>query len=272
MNKIKIKGPTIDDIVREEIKRFLNEELSISDKVVDITNDLYHHIIDGNYNFVYPFDDVGDITVKVKIEKGEGNNGSSTGNVDFDKNALTIVVKKGLKGINKEALLGTIQHEVEHIFQYCKRTNKEQPYRDLYKMAINRMNAEGLTQADKNLATLIYCCDLYEQDAFVNELFRSLEPLSVLENKERVERLRKSKAYYALYIIRNMINDMEDIYNAYDFMEASSYYGKRTSWFLSLARQREQRLRTKIMKVYQRALDSVSGQERTMPFIDYTKF
>jgi hypothetical protein len=70
-----------------------------------------------------------------------------------------------INGVPSEEFDSTIQHEVNHIFQFA---NGWRSYNHLYEYAKKILDGENIPFEDQLLAILIYMQDKSEQDSFVN--------------------------------------------------------------------------------------------------------
>jgi hypothetical protein len=255
----------------EENRLILNEELSISDHVLKVTDKIYNAIIAKPGNRKYElnnFDFIAhlDLTCNFKMYQNGGVIGwcnSDTATLDSNKQLICKMVITGnfredIGGnINSEMdyVKAAIQHEVEHLYQsYCKLLNQKQHSSDMYyKVSI-------LGMKEKNpviqFVSYIYYATDSEQDAFVNTMYSILIKMNTRDSEELYERSRKTQAGSLLKILNDAYRLLSDrrtplIYDYKDMIQWLSKYDiefdlKKT---LKLCNFRIKRLESKIGKV-----------------------
>jgi hypothetical protein len=123
--KIKLKLPTLRQLIRESVEHILNEELSISNEVKRISKDIKFQILRTHEQFQYYFYGIGDITVTPTFTEVPETVSSVYGCFNATKKELEITVPLDSKGDIIDNLLSPcIMHEVEHVFQYAKKIGK----------------------------------------------------------------------------------------------------------------------------------------------------
>ena len=244
LNEIKIKN-----IVREEIKRFLNEELSIADEVKNATNEITDKFLSGNFNFTYDFYNIGEYNVFGNSIEIKDIDKKPNAFCDTENQTLTFEIPIYNGEIVKDILQGCIQHEVEHLFQISMmgKGNTSKSYNVIYNKAIDIFK-NSTDYYERSLAQYIYCCYTMEQDAFVNELYTLLMK-SFSSKNEEAETLSNSQAYKALSVIRDVRNEMTDAFDGYSYTNAFKVFGKQPRWFVRLGINAEKRLKQKIKNV-----------------------
>ena len=239
LNEIKLKS-----IIREEINRLLNEELSISDEVKNISDEIVNNFINGNFNFVYNFYNIGEYNVIGKLDEVEYINKKSNALCNIQNRTLTFQVPIYNGEIVKNTLQGCVQHEIEHLFQISMMGNTSKSYNKIYEKAVEIFSNSD-DYYERSLAQYIYCCSTMEQDAFVNELYSLLMNVFSSKNAE-AEVLTNSQAYKALATIMDVKNEMTDASDNYSYVNAFKAYGKSPKWFVRLGINAEKRLKQKI--------------------------
>jgi hypothetical protein len=202
----------------EENRLILNEELSISDHVLKVTDKIYNTIMTNPTNQKYVldnFDFIGHLVItcnEVFYQNGgaTGRSHGDTATLNNNKQLISSMEIEGSfrKDINYNMdsemnyIKGAIQHEVEHLYQaHCKLLNKNQHTIDNY----YRAGVEG--QKNPNvlirLVSHIYYATDCEQDAFVNAMYQSLIKTNSTDSKVLFEQVQDTQAGILLAILKN---------------------------------------------------------------------
>jgi hypothetical protein len=242
LSEIKLRN-----IVREEINRLLNEELSIADEVKEVTNRIMNNFINGTFSFVYDFYNIGEYNIIGNSIEVERIDRKPNALCDTKNQTLTFEIPIFNGEIVKNTLEGCVQHEVEHLSQISMMGNTSKSYNAIYNKAIDIFN-NSKDYYERALAQYIYCCSTIDQDAFVNELYALLMKSFSSKNSE-AEVLIKSQAYKALSTIRDVKNEMTDALDRYNYTDAFKVFDKTPRWFVRLGINAEKRLQQKIKNV-----------------------
>lgn len=182
----------------------LEEEMSISNDVVDVSKRIKNICIEklskaplkssNDFNrffkrteFDVPVDglipNVNYLHIKLMcyifktVEEYNANKITLDTNCSSDYDKLTIVLKLVLIGGKpNEDFDSSIQHEVNHIFQYANGASKNE---NLYEKAVNVCSNKNSTYNEKVLAYLLYLAFRTKQDSFVNQYYAYLKQNNV---------------------------------------------------------------------------------------------
>ena len=257
LNEIKLRN-----IIREEISRLLKEELSIADEVKKVTNEIMNNFMNGSFNFVYDFYNIGEYNVIGNSIEVKSIDDKPNAFCDVKNQTLAFEIPVYNGKIVKNTLEGCVQHEVEHLFQISMMGNTSKSYNAIYNKAIDIFN-NSKDYYERSLAQYIYCCSTVEQDAFVNELYALLMKSFSSKNAE-AEALTKSQAYKALSTIRDVKNEITDAFDKYNYSDAFKIFGKSPRWFMMLGINAEKRLQQKIKNdIFKSRADKIKNSAST---------
>jgi len=184
-------------LLKEEYEYLINEELSVSEHVISVTQEIEKHLknhwyLDFHLN---NFDFVGKLEIEINRVKSDGGGSSSildSTNVSLDNNGLIIGCKLNINvsiSENNESdidyLYASIFHEIEHLFQiYQKLKNDKytQPkssfsskeYKNkysLYDLAQLTLQNGDIENIYISLLSWLFYLNEYEQDATASELY-----------------------------------------------------------------------------------------------------
>ena len=286
--KINLNERYLTSLVKKTVDSFINEELSISDKVVEETNKIKELIKkdsgasnkevldDGVFrrtgsirvsifstNFLIKYEIINFVDYDTYYEKYQlfkPNCSTSMGNKEMKISILSI------SGEFQENSFGdSIQHEVEHIYQEYM---AEKPLfynddKDIYRTAIENINSTLYNGWVSKLSNVVYYSKKYEQDAFINGLYQQLvQPDAIFYEKDIIKSSTPYKISVMLVGLRNEIDkNIEDK----DLINACKFFGKPSKWFInrcdSSCRYIAKRLRkviTKARKDYHTVNEGVS--------------
>ena len=253
--KIKLNDITINLLIKEEINRFLNEEMSIANEVRDITNELFEIICYKKiYDFNYQFYNIGEFHIICKNVEINNQSDDVSCILNLEKHTININIPKYNGQIITSTLKANIMHEVEHLYQLDRSKFNEYEYDKLYDIAISILINEKSTDREKYFASFIYCCSTREQDAFVNELYAKLiESQKNWDENIEINVFKKSQAYKALMTIRQTVNDLNNLIGQLKTFDEIKPYAKSDKWFVNLGRNAEKRLSSKIRNVIRKS-------------------
>ena len=195
----------------EENRKILQEELSISDHVLTVTDKIYDMVKQGNTTYeLVNFDFIGKLTFTCHLVFYQ--NGGATGRCNSDTATLDnngkLICEMSIEGNFSKKLdpnldnemnyfKSAIQHEVHHLYQaYCKLHNKKQHnISSYYKAGVlaQQTNNDLL----KRLGIIYYATDS-EQDAFVNTLYQLLINLNSEEYNVLFDKVKETQAWVLL--------------------------------------------------------------------------
>lgn len=147
----------------------------------------------------------------------------------------------------------SIQHEVNHIFQYSNGATKNE---ELYKRIIKVSNNECSSYQDKLLAYILYLSFKTEQDSFVNQYYAYLK-----QNKVDWD----SVYDYFPDDDKNPYSNFLDVYDAIRQMNINDDYLKNTfglnkKQFLMRIDKTDKRMRNKMMKAAAKYRNDIINQ------------
>ena len=180
------------------------EEMSISSNVVDVSNRIKNMCLDNlmkaplkssnDFNRFFKrieFDEpvnglipnVSYLHIKLMcyifktVDEYNANKITLDTNCLSDYDELTIVLKLVLiNGKPNEDFVSSIQHEVNHIFQYANGATKNE---NLYEKVVKVCSNQNATYNEKVLAYLLYLTFNTEQDSFVGQYYAYLKQNNV---------------------------------------------------------------------------------------------
>lgn len=246
----------VHEIINEEIRKFLSEELSISDDVTNATNDLYKIINNGATEFTYHFFSLGDFRIIVENVITRTPNIVLTAQTNKKEQTLKLQVAYYNNKILELPLKEEIQHEVEHLFQLSNNEEYQTSLFDaIYDKALDVFSDNNATPFDVDLARYIYCCSTKEQDAFINELYQKLyNTVNDFKNDSPdIKSISESEIYKCRWVIKNMLNTLNNEYNYTTYNDSLKKYGKNKKWFITLGETSLKRIEEKIRKVVTKA-------------------
>ena len=256
MAKIDLGKLNIDGIVKETIRRFINENLSISDEVLKTTNDIYFTLSYGINHFNYVLFDIGEFYVDAENIIVNNPNVELQCSTDLKNRVLKLQVPYYSRKILEVPLKKAIQHEIEHIYQASKTIKYKNPsYDDIYDIAIGTFSDKNASRFDINLAQFIYCCSNKEQDAFINELYQEIchGVVDLKSDKYDMEIIKNSEIYKCLRIIKDMVEFLKEELRYTTYNDNIKKYGKSKLWLISLGQNASKRIEDKIRKVLAKA-------------------
>lgn len=163
------------------------------------------------------------------------------------------------KDINVEKYSYNIQHELNHIFQQIKANSpytKNQYLNRQYAFAVE--NIGNSDEKLKSIANIVYLSLPYEQDSFVNELYREIE--NDVEKNKMIENYKNSKTYKRLKILINSFNFVQD--NIEKCQESISLINKKYNTNFNLfqllknGKEGIERFKTKIGHIFSRIMNN----------------
>lgn len=277
---------TYDNFILE-IKQVIKEELSISNDVIYITNNLCDIIekrlkncdksYDNTYNcnfangdFIYKILDY-DFSINYtcyycsnnqQIKSLSENNKIFATSSFTDKNiTINFIIIQGQ--IEEKSFYDSMQHEVEHMYQSIKKgellIDDENDFR--YKK-IKYILANGTrNRFEYSIAICLYLSRSIEQDGFVNGLYNLL----MKGNLQTIdEYLKQSDAYAYLYTLKLTINDLKNE-NDDDFYLALKNFSLTKETLFQIAEKGFKRFQIKIGKIYTRARNDMIKKNKLIP-------
>ena len=261
----KISDIRIHQIIREEMKKFLNEELSIATEVNDAVIYCLNKFKKTIYTFDYTFKGLD--TIHIKGEPIRVSNPLQKFGGYFDVENMTVSFKVTYNGghICHFAVREVLQHELEHVYQILKKRGKPKKitkhnYNRLYDMAINKYGADGSgnSKEENDIAKLFYFYSNFEQDAFANSLYAELMSSSLFNPTFADSIVRGSSAMTTLRfmcLMNRRLKELRELKNENynDYVNALEPYEVSYDWMITLLDRAIKRLKQKIGHVVRKA-------------------
>lgn len=151
-----------------------------------------------------------------------------------------------LSGTIHTSPISTLQHEMEHLYQYYVGGNTLSLHNSSYKNALHILthNQSDLAQEIYDIAFLIYTHTDFEQDAFVNQLYRRLKS----DDNKKIEIIKKSPAFRYFKIGQNKIKYIKNNREKYESILKKTF-GLKYDSFVSNITKANKRFIKKIGKV-----------------------
>jgi len=182
-------------MLTEEIKKIIEEELSINDDVARFSNEFYNEIISKLNNAeiieknnllikkkisIVSYIDKIKVVSSVIYRNFLSKDFKEKYNLSYITDGGSIFINKGLAmmfiniyaingTVDKPKSMETIQHEVEHIFQQEKMGHEFGDSNGLYEKI--KTDLESKSENKQKLAKLLYLCIKSEQEGFSNGLY-----------------------------------------------------------------------------------------------------
>ena len=237
-----------------DLKKVIQEELGINNKVVEISKEIYDKILENitnigvekndtfskqNISFSYNIDDCK-ITISVTYRNFYDKESFNFHNKPYITEGGSVMVSKnlffcflniyGISGtIAKDKAIETIQHEIEHIFQQ-KQMGKRFGNENMYAKIKSDFDSDDEDRSKVGL--LLYYSLKSEQEGFVNGLYAYLmdknEPYNdelIFSSETWVIYLRMKEIYAEL--LEN--NNMKLVFNEY-FVDYKLSFLSFLSW------------------------------------------
>lgn len=170
-------------------------------------------------------------------------------NSEADEDTNTIrVVSAFVGGKIAEDFQETIQHEVEHLFQYGRGMEKR---KELYNKTVELLNLGNINIDAYYVGLCAYYSFKHEQDAFANQYYAYLKQNKPKKSAENIFNEGSHKNMEMAYNVLLKIKNRKETENAI------TYLGYTKSSFLKLVRYRKKRFTNKIRNVCKRYLSEV---------------
>lgn len=266
--------------VLNEIRNKINEELGVSDIVSEASNSILFLIIKHNKtlprnnfktgNFKYLFQGK---TINVSydlyyVENKKNAYATVPSNKAFSRkiDKTTYILKTSvvyIKEINEYIdYNGSIQHEMEHIYQMIKSGTpllKKQNSINFYQIANQIIRNGDLYR--KIVGTVIYYACKFEKDAFVNGIYKQ-----IIDNpySNPYEILKQTTTYQNIQVINKYVIETNVYQSKYEEI-VSKYFNKNYKWFYNLTNKVVKEYINKIGKVLMKAKQDI---EKNNVFLD----
>lgn len=249
-----------------KIEKIIQEELSISQNVLNIASSIIEDIKNGlKQTKGTPLNDnkriyyrklklknvILDKNVYINVDhyNFHDSNVKTNSNIDVDTslsssgaiNIIQITCYSISGKLVENKLLDSLFHEIEHIYQSIKGSIKLKIPDKLYNIAHNNLYVDDIFI--KASAWIIYYSYNYEQDAFVNGLYGFIKnqgPLPQWEN------LKESDAYKSLLGIRKY---REILFKIHDDSQIQRIFNLSVDKIIKMSKAAEKRLLNKIGKI-----------------------
>ena len=220
----------MENIIYNELKEVLKEELSINNEVINISKKIFEeiknnylkshkdNIDDGIYLYsssfyesvlnkkfsvrynIYNFLDINVFNKKNKSYNiTEGVSACLEGGIFIMMRVNGYCISGNLK---EELLMDTIMHEVEHIFQQIK-AGKTLPTDGLYNKYAQPKYIYSENELERIVSNLIYLTDKFEIDGMVNGLYGELKNIGgegiAIEGLKKTYTYEKYKEVFELF-------------------------------------------------------------------------
>ena len=259
-------------IVTEEqfnkLKEYLiNESLSIADDVshamvlvlTEIQDQLDQKQTSGQFDFDF-FGETFNVVWKM-FDYQEDTTEPKGAKVDFGKRVLTVEFSRVDGTIQLWNLRDSLQHEIEHIYQWVKK-----PTRDLFSPRRGKIYdkiVDGLGKYPKEsiqykILQAIYISYPEEQDAFVNGLYSVLNQcknpiqISMIKSDSPAMALRRN-----LVKINYKLNNDQEFIESEEFKEILTLLGKDFKWVKSMINKGTIRFARKMAHVEKKAIQNI---------------
>ena len=271
----------LDEEIKKDLQRIINEELSINLEVDRLTSQLYLIFLKNFKNIKFNNID-NKISLATMVLKNvnifnqnfsvkfncyntnDKNNYNSminkyhcyNGSTDFTNNIITINIGvfSGSKYLDFDNVL---QHEIEHVFQMSKKgilnNYGKSDNNKLYNKALTVIqNKDKYNSYQFNCAFLLYYLSDNEVDAFVNQLYRELVNGNPMD-EETIVANSSAMVYYKMS--KNILNklDINNIAYTTALWSLGIKTNKDRKWFLDYCEKAIDRAITKIGKVIVKA-------------------
>lgn len=276
------EGKILTEETRTELKKVINEELSINNEVEMLTHKIYYSFF-TNFNKINFSKIENGVSLGILLFKNVNIFGENYTvrfncyntndkdiysqmikryhcyNANTELNNKSITVNIGLfSGTKYKKFEGLLQHEIEHVFQYTKRGKLNTYGRQsgglkMYNKALEILNnSDKHTKEEYKCAFLVYFLSESEIDAFVNQLYGDLiegdafNEENIIAKSSAMEYYETSKKYLKEIDINNLFYKMALMSFGLDTVQ-------KQQWFIKYCNKAIKRCINKIGKVVVKA-------------------
>ena len=260
-------------IINEVVDNFINEELSVSEKLIKGASYATEHIskdfarnygnggdVDGqiitNIKTLISFEEFGSVECYVSVINFDSkeeiqelfekyNFGGETDQLNYRINITTMSIEEK---IDKLFLYSTIYHEAEHAFQFLRKGGRLYNTTSSYNKAINVLNGKDVQHSSDEyvmVANLLYFYNKLEIEGNMNGLYGEL-----IENGCN---LNETNFKVNLDLYRNVFKDFINKYEKDIFDETLKYFGITYGKLISFVERQEEYITYRTRKIYQKA-------------------
>ena len=152
---------------------------------------------------------------------------------------------------------GTLQHELEHVFQQMTAKTPfvaKDKTKKTYGKAIDLVN-NGKTKADRVVGLAVYYNNKFEKDAYANDIYRS-----IMDNKQDSPYtvLKNNMTYKNIAFIKRVVLEKDNR----DKLEpiVKNTFGKTYEWFLDITAHMVKSFMLKVGKVLAKAIKDIQEE------------
>lgn len=260
-----------------EIKQVMVEELGVSKEVAKTANNILQQIIKDSHTIPYSdrksnsfnynlMDNI--ITVHYELSYVDNeedivlNNRIGYSKKIKDKEYFLSTNLWYIKNENRYIdFEGTIQHEVEHIYQMIRSNTTlldNEKSENIYKIAEYLRNNRDVWY--KLVGYAVYYNNKFEKDAFVNGIYNS-----IVNNPQKspYDMLKKSATYSNIMTIKKYVLDTDFYKNKFEEIVIISF-NKEYKWFYNLCNKVVKTYINKIGKVFAKAQKDLYGEGKVL--------
>lgn len=256
-------------------RKILLEELSVSDSVKQITNEIYTQLLQKLKSIPSKISDRNNCVIKKGSFQYYTIKGKKDSIPDFKVNFVVyyledeqeysylikhkIINSGGYTEAEKKcigvflSMIGnepsndfksTIMHEVNHIYQI---SNGQTKNKSLYDEVVKRVNSSN--EEDRNIAMLLYFSFQTEQDSFISQYYTYLDANDI-SSKKAENFIEDDECPYCQFL--DYYDYFEDIYQDIDEFKLKRYYGLTKDKLARIINNTEKHFGTKIRKAIYR--------------------